>query len=129
REDPILKMFVVAVTCYGMATFEGPLLATKTLNKIGHFTDWVIGHVHVGALGWNGMLIFGMIYWIIPRLFKTKLWSIKLANWHFWLATLGIVLYAVSMYTSGFTQGLTWKQFNPDGTLAVKNFLETVTSL
>ncbi|MDR2121975.1 MAG: cytochrome-c oxidase, cbb3-type subunit I [Flavobacteriaceae bacterium] len=129
REDPILKMFVVAVTCYGMSTFEGPLLATKTLNKIGHFTDWVIGHVHIGALGWNGFLIFGMLYFIIPRIFKTKLYSIKLANWHFWLGTLGIILYAIPMYMSGFTQGLTWKQFNPDGTLATKNFLETVTSL
>lgn len=129
REDPVLKMFVVAVTCYGMATFEGPILATKTLNKIGHFTDWIIAHVHVGALGWNGMMIFGMLYFIIPRIFRTKLYSVKLANWHFWLATLGIVLYAVPLYMSGFTQGLMWKQFNPDGTLVTKNFLETVTAL
>lgn len=129
REDPVLKMFVVAVTCYGMATFEGPILATKTLNKIGHFTDWVIGHVHIGALGWNGMMIFGIVYFIIPRIYKTKLYSIKLANWHFWLATLGIILYAIPMYMSGFTQGLMWKQFNPDGTLVTKNFLETVTAL
>lgn len=129
REDPVLKMFVVAVTCYGMATFEGPLLATKTLNKIGHFTDWVIGHVHIGALGWNGFMIFGIIYFIVPRLYKTKLYSVKLANWHFWLGTLGIILYAIPMYMSGFTQGLMWKQFNPDGTLVTKNFLETVTSL
>lgn len=129
REDPVLKMFVVAITCYGMATFEGPILATKTLNKIGHFTDWIIGHVHIGALGWNGMIIFGMIYFIVPRIFKTKLYSIKLANWHFWLATLGIILYAIPMYMSGFTQGLMWKQFTPEGTLVTKNFLETVTAL
>jgi len=129
REDPVLKMFVVAITCYGMATFEGPLLSTKTFNKVGHFTDWVIGHVHIGALGWNGMLVFGMIYFLIPKMFNTKLYSIKLANWHFWLATLGIVLYAIPMYISGFTQGLQWKQFNEDGSLVYANFLETVTSL
>lgn len=122
RENPVLKFFVVAVTCYGMATFEGPLLATKTLNKIGHFTDWVIGHVHVGALGWNGFMAFGMIYYLLPIMWRTKLWSVKLANWHFWLGTLGIIFYAVPMYISGFTQGLMWKQFNPDGTLVYKNF-------
>ena len=129
RENPVLKFFVVAVTCYGMATFEGPLLATKTLNKIGHFTDWVIGHVHVGALGWNGFMAFGMIYYLLPIMWRTKLWSVKLANWHFWLGTLGIIFYAVPMYLSGFTQGLMWKQFNPDGTLVYKNFLDTVTAI
>ena len=129
RENPVLKFFVVAVTCYGMATFEGPLLATKTLNKIGHFTDWVIGHVHVGALGWNGFMAFGMIYYLLPIMWRTKLWSVKLANWHFWLGTLGIIFYAVPMYISGFTQGLMWKQFNPDGTLVYKNFLDTVTAI
>ncbi len=129
REDPILKFFVVAVTCYGMATFEGPILATKTLNKIGHFTDWVIGHVHLGALGWNGFITFGMIYYIIPIIWRTKLWSTKLANWHFWLGTLGIIFYAVPLYIAGFTQGLMWKQFNPDGTLLWKNWLDTVTAI
>jgi cytochrome c oxidase cbb3-type subunit I/II len=129
RENPVLKFFVVAVTCYGMATFEGPLLATKTLNKIGHFTDWVIGHVHIGALGWNGFIAFGMIYYLLPIMWRTKLWSVKLANWHFWLGTLGIIFYAVPMYISGFTQGLMWKQFNPDGTLVYKNFLDTVTAI
>ena len=129
RENPVLKFFVVAVTCYGMATFEGPLLATKTLNKIGHFTDWVIGHVHIGALGWNGFMAFGMIYYLLPIMWRTKLWSVKLANWHFWLGTLGIIFYAVPMYISGFTQGLMWKQFNPDGTLVYKNFLDTVTAI
>jgi cytochrome c oxidase, cbb3-type, subunit I len=129
RENPILKFFVVAVTCYGMATFEGPLLATKNINKIGHFTDWVIGHVHLGALGWNGFMAFGVIYYLIPIMWRTKLWSVKLANWHFWLGTLGIIFYAVPMYISGFTQGLMWKQFNPDGTLVWKNWLDTVTAI
>jgi cytochrome c oxidase cbb3-type subunit I/II len=129
RENPILKFFVVAVTCYGMATFEGPLLATKNINKIGHFTDWVIGHVHLGALGWNGFMAFGVIYYLIPILWRTKLYSTKLANWHFWLGTLGIIFYAVPMYISGFTQGLMWKQFNPDGTLVWKNWLDTVTAI
>ncbi|MEC5394728.1 cytochrome-c oxidase, cbb3-type subunit I [Bergeyella sp. RCAD1439] len=129
REDPILKFFVVAVTCYGMATFEGPLLATKTLNKIGHYTDWVIGHVHIGALGWNGFIAFGMIYYLLPIMWRTKLWSPKLANWHFWLGTLGIIFYAVPLYIAGFTQGLMWKQFNPDGTLVWKNWLDTVTAI
>ncbi|GAA4165107.1 cytochrome-c oxidase, cbb3-type subunit I [Chryseobacterium ginsenosidimutans] len=129
RENPILKFFVVAVTCYGMATFEGPLLATKNINKIGHFTDWVIGHVHLGALGWNGFMAFGVIYYLIPILWRTKIYSVKLANWHFWLGTLGIIFYAVPMYISGFTQGLMWKQFNPDGTLVWKNWLDTVTAI
>lgn len=129
RENPILKFFVVAVTSYGMATFEGPLLATKTLNKIGHYTDWVIGHVHIGALGWNGFMAFGMIYYLLPIMWRTKLWSTKLANWHFWLGTLGIIFYAVPLYISGFTQGLMWKQFNPDGTLVWKNWLDTVTAI
>ena len=129
RENPVLKFFVVAVTCYGMATFEGPILATKTLNKIGHFTDWVIGHVHVGALGWNGFITFGMIYYLLPIMWRTKLWSVKLANWHFWLGTLGIIFYAVPLYIAGFTQGLMWKQFNPDGTLVYKNWLDTVTAI
>lgn len=129
RENPVLKFFVVAITTYGMATFEGPLLATKTLNKIGHYTDWVIGHVHVGALGWNGFMTFGMIYYLLPIMWRTKLWSTKLANWHFWLGTLGIIFYAVPLYIAGFTQGLMWKQFNPDGTLLYKNWLDTVTAI
>ena len=129
RVNPILKFFVVAVTCYGMATFEGPLLATKNINKIGHFTDWVIGHVHVGALGWNGFMAFGVIYYLIPILWRTQIWSVRLANWHFWLGTLGIIFYVVPMYISGFTQGLMWKQFNPDGTLLWKNWLDTVTAI
>lgn len=129
RVDPVLKFFVVAITGYGMATFEGPLLSLKTVNAIGHYTDWIIAHVHVGALAWNGFLTFGMIYYLVPRLFKTKLYSIKLANTHFWLGTLGIILYAIPLYVAGFTQASMWNQFNPDGTLVYGNFLETVTQI
>ena len=129
RENPILKFFVLAITCYGMATFEGPILATKTLNKIGHYTDWIIGHVHLGALGWNGFIAFGMIYYLVPILWRTKLYSTKMANWHFWLGTMGIIFYAIPLYIAGFTQGLMWKQFNPDGTLIWKNWLDTVEAI
>jgi len=126
REDPILKFFVVAVTAYGMSTFEGPMLSTKTLNSLSHFTDWTIAHVHVGTLGWNGFLIFGMLYWLVPRLYGTELYSRKLANWHFWIGTLGILFYVISMYWSGIAQGMMWKQFNDQGLLQYPNFLETV---
>ncbi len=129
REDPILKFMVVAVTAYGMATFEGPMLSLKNVNAIAHFTDWIVAHVHVGALGWNGFLSFGILYWLIPRLYKTDLYSKKLANVHFWIGTLGIVFYAVPMYWSGITQSLMWKQFTPEGILQYPNFLETVTNL
>ena len=129
RENPILKFFVVALTCYGMATFEGPLLATKTLNKIGHFTDWVPAHVHVGTLGWNGFIAFGMIYYLVPKLFGTKLASVKMANAHFWIGTFGILFWVIPMYVAGWTQGLMWKQFAADGTLEYGNFLQTVTIL
>lgn len=129
RVDPVLKFFVVAITGYGMATFEGPMLSLKNVNAIAHFTDWIVAHVHVGALAWNGFLAFGMIYWLVPRLFKTKLYSVKLANAHFWIGTLGIILYALPMYVAGFTQASMWNQFNPDGTLTYGNFLETVTQI
>jgi cytochrome c oxidase cbb3-type subunit I/II len=129
RTDPVLKFFVVAITGYGMATFEGPMLSLKNVNAIAHFTDWIIAHVHVGALAWNGFLTFGMIYWLVPRLFKTKLFSTGLANLHFWLGTLGIVMYALPMYVAGFLQASMWKQFNPDGSLFYGNFLETVTEI
>jgi cytochrome c oxidase cbb3-type subunit I/II len=129
RTDPVLKFMVVAITCYGMATFEGPMLSLKNVNAIAHFSDWIIAHVHVGALGWNGFLTFGMIYWLVPRLFKTKLWSIKLANVHFWVGTLGIIMYALPMYVAGFVQASMWKQFNPDGTLTYGNFLETLNEI
>ena len=129
RQDPILKFLVVAITAYGMATFEGPMLSLKSVNAISHFTDWTIAHVHVGALGWNGFLTFGVLYWLLPRIFKTRLYSIKLANFHFWIGTLGILFYAIPLYWAGFTQSLMWKQFTPDGFLVYPNFLETVTQL
>lgn len=129
REDPVLKFFVVAITAYGMSTFEGPMLSTKNLNAIAHYTDWIPAHVHVGALGWNGFLTFGMFYWLVPRMYKTKLWSVKLANAHFWIGTLGILFWALPMYWAGWTQASMWKQFTAEGTLAYPNFLETVTVL
>lgn len=128
REDPILKFMVVAITCYGMATFEGPMLSLKSVNAISHFTDWTIAHVHVGALGWNGFLTFGILYWIIPKIFNTPLYSKKLATTHFWIGTIGIVLYAIPMYWAGFTQAMMWKQFTEEGTLKYQ-FLETVTHI
>jgi cytochrome c oxidase cbb3-type subunit I/II len=129
REDAILKFMVVAITCYGMATFEGPLLSLKNVNAVGHFTDWIVGHVHIGGLGWNGFLIFGMLYYLIPRLYRTQLFSQKLANTHFWIGTLGIIFYAIPLYWAGFTQYLMWEAFTPEGTLVYPNFLETVTQL
>ncbi|WP_299215272.1 cytochrome-c oxidase, cbb3-type subunit I [uncultured Aquimarina sp.] len=129
RTDPVLKFMVVAITGYGMATFEGPMLSLKNVNAIAHFSDWVIAHVHVGALAWNGFFTFGMAYWLIPKLFKTKLWSTGLANAHFWIGTLGIIMYALPMYVAGFVQASMWKQFNPDGSLVYGNFLETVNEI
>jgi len=126
REDVILKFMVVAVTAYGMATFEGPMLSLKSINAVAHFSDWIIAHVHIGGLGWNGMLTFGIIYWLLPRIYKTELYSKKLANIHFWLATLGILFYAVPMYWAGWQQVAMWKQFTPSGQLKYQ-FLETVT--
>ncbi|MFN8711686.1 MAG: cytochrome-c oxidase, cbb3-type subunit I [Bacteroidota bacterium] len=129
REDVVLKFLVVAVTAYGMATFEGPMLSLKNVNAIAHFTDWIVAHVHVGALGWNGFLTFGILYWLVPKMWGTTLWSKKLAGWHFWLGTLGILFYAIPMYWGGWVQHLMWKQFTPDGRLLYPNFLETVTQL
>lgn len=129
RQDPVLKMFVVGITAYGMATLEGPLLSTKTVNAISHFTDWTIAHVHIGALGWNGMLTFGMIYWLLPRLYDTKLFSVKLANAHFWLATTGMLFFAIPLYFAGITQSLMWKEFTDDGFLKYPNFMETVVQI
>ncbi|PTS94913.1 cytochrome C oxidase Cbb3 [Pedobacter sp. HMWF019] len=126
REDPTLKFMVVGITAYGMATFEGPMLALKQINAIAHYTDWIVAHVHVGALGWNGFLTFGILYWLIPRIYKTELYSKKLASFHFWIGTLGIIFYAVPLYFAGFTQGLMWKEFTEEGVLKYPNFLETV---
>lgn len=129
RVDPVLKFFVVGITGYGMATFEGPMLSLKNVNAIAHFTDWIVAHVHVGALAWNGFMTFGMVYWLIPRMTKTHLYSKALANFHFWIGTLGIILYVIPLYVAGFSQHLMWKDFNPDGTLMYGNFLETVTAI
>lgn len=129
RRDPILKFMVVAVTAYGMATLEGPLLSVKSINAISHYTDWTVGHVHVGTLGWNGMLTFGILYWLWPRLYGTKLHSVSLANTHFWIGTLGTMFYSIPLYWAGWTQSLMWKKFTPDGFLAFGNFLETVTQI
>ena len=128
REEPILKYMVVALTCYGMATFEGPMLSLKNVNAIAHFSDWIVAHVHVGALGWNGFLTFGVLYWLIPRIFGTQLYSKKLADSHFWIGTIGIVLYAVPMYWAGFAQATMWKSFTDEGQLQYQ-FLETVTNI
>lgn len=125
RTDPVLKFMVVAITGYGMATFEGPMLSLKNVNAIAHFSDWVIAHVHVGALAWNGFLTFGMLYWLIPRMFKTKLYSKALANFHFWIGTLGIIMYALPMYVAGFVQALMWKEFNDEGKI-LYSFIDTV---
>lgn len=129
RNDPILKFMVVAVTAYGMSTFEGPMMSIKAFNAVTHYTDWTIGHVHVGALGWNGMLTFGVVYWIIPKIYNVRLHSMKLANLHFWLGTLAIIFYAVPLYWAGVTQFLMWRNFTPDGFLQYGNFLETVTQI
>jgi cytochrome c oxidase cbb3-type subunit I/II len=129
REDPVLKFMVVAVTAYGMATLEGPLLSLKNVNAIAHFTDWIVAHVHVGGLGWNGFMIFAVLYWLVPRMWGTTLYSRRLANTHFWLGTLGIIFYALPMYVSGVVQSLMWKEFNPEGFLVYKNFLETTVQI
>ncbi len=129
RENATLKFMVVAVTCYGMATFEGPMMSLKNVNAISHFTDWTVAHVHIGGLGWNGFLTFGMLYFLIPKMWKTELYSKKLADFHFWIGTLGIIFWALPMYWAGFTQSLMWKEFTAEGFLKYPNFLETVTQL
>ncbi|GAB2700373.1 cytochrome-c oxidase, cbb3-type subunit I [Mucilaginibacter koreensis] len=125
RDDVVLKFMVVGLTAYGMATFEGPMLSLKQVNAIGHFTDWIIAHVHVGALGWNGFLTFAILYWLVPRIYRTPLYSKKMASFHFWIGTLGILFYAIPMYWAGFTQGLMLKEFTPEGMLRYPNFLES----
>jgi cytochrome c oxidase cbb3-type subunit I/II len=128
-EDPVLKFFVVAVTFYGMSTFEGPLMSIKSVNALSHYTDWTIAHVHAGALGWVGFMVFGMVYWLLPRLFQTELWSRRLAELHFWIATVGILLYVVAIYAAGLTQGLMWRAFDESGRLAYPDFIETTMRL
>jgi cytochrome c oxidase cbb3-type subunit I/II len=129
RTDPVLKFFAAGVTFYGMSTFEGPLLAIKSVSALAHYTDWIIGHVHSGALGWNGLMAAGMFYWMVPRLYNTKLYSVKLADYHFWIGTFGILLYMISMWVSGITQGMMWKALNSDGSLMYPNFVETLLAI
>jgi cytochrome c oxidase cbb3-type subunit 1 len=129
RTDPIIRMMVLALAFYGMSTFEGPMMSVKSVNSLSHYTDWTIGHVHSGALGWNGMITFSCIYFLVPRLWgRERLYSLRMVNWHFWLATLGIVFYASSMWVAGITQGLMWREYGADGYL-VNSFAETVAAL
>lgn len=125
RTEPTLKLMLVALTSYGMATFEGPMLSLKQVNAIAHFTDWIPAHVHIGALGWNGFMTFAILYYLIPILYRTELYSKKLANMHFWIGTLGILFWAVPMYWAAVVQGLMWKEFTPEGVLKYPNFLAT----
>ncbi|MCH7415817.1 cytochrome-c oxidase, cbb3-type subunit I [Belliella sp. R4-6] len=129
RVDPVLKFMVVAVTAYGMATFEGPLLSLKNVNAIAHYTDWIVAHVHIGGLGWNGFFTFAMLYWLWPKMWKTNLYSTKLATTHFWMGTIGIIFYALPMYVAALTQSLMWKEFSDAGRLVYPNFLETVVQI
>jgi cytochrome c oxidase cbb3-type subunit I/II len=130
RTDPVLKFFAAAVTFYGMATFEGPLLSIKSVNALAHYTDWIVGHVHAGALGWNGFMAAGMVYWLLPRLWNKPLHSVGLANLHFWLGTVGILLYVAAMWTSGITQGLMLNATTENGSvLAYSNFLDTLNAI
>ncbi len=128
RTDPILKFLIVSISFYGMATFEGPMMSIKTVNSLSHYTDWTIGHVHAGALGWVALISIGALYYLIPRLYGQVLYSIKMAEIHFWIACLGILLYATSMWVSGITQGLMWRAVNQDGTLTY-SFLESVQAM
>ncbi len=129
RTDAILKFFIAGITFYGMSTFEGPMMSIREVNALSHYTDWTIAHVHAGALGWNGFVTFGMIYYLLPLLWKKEIWSKRLMQLHFWTATLGIVLYITSMWTAGVTQGLMWRALKADGTLQYPDFLETVLHL
>ena len=129
RTDPIIRMMVLSLAFYGMATFEGPMMSIKSVNSLSHYTDWTVGHVHGGALGWNGMLIFAMVYFLVPRLWgRAQLYSVRMVNWHFWCATLGIVLYISSMWVAGIMQGLMWREYNPDGFL-VYGFAEVIAAM
>jgi cbb3-type cytochrome c oxidase subunit I len=129
RTDPILKFMVVAISFYGMSTFEGPMMSIRSINALSHYTDWTIGHVHSGALGWVGMMSFGTLYWLVPRLWERPLHSTPWATAHFWMATIGIVFYVVAMWVSGVTQGLMWRAIDDTGNLVYPNFLDTVISL
>jgi cytochrome c oxidase cbb3-type subunit I len=128
RTDPVLRMLVVSVAFYGMATFEGPMMSVKIVNSLSHYTDWTIGHVHAGALGWVGFVSFGAIYCLVPWLWNRQLYSLKLVNWHFWIATIGIVFYITAMWVSGVLQGLMWRAYTPVGFLEY-SFIETVEAM
>ncbi|MDE2595416.1 MAG: cytochrome-c oxidase, cbb3-type subunit I [Sphingomonadales bacterium] len=129
RTDPIIRMMVMSLAFYGMSTFEGPMMSIKSVNSLSHYTDWTIGHVHSGALGWNGMITFSAVYFLTPRLWNTgRMYSARMINWHFWLATAGIVFYTASMWVAGITQGLMWREYGADGYL-VNSFAETVAAL
>ncbi|HEY9090844.1 cytochrome-c oxidase, cbb3-type subunit I [Parasphingorhabdus sp.] len=129
RTDPIIRMMVLALAFYGMATFEGPMLSIKAVNSLSHYTEWTVGHVHAGALGWNGMITFAAVYYLVPRLWdKKRLYSLRMVNWHFWLATVGIVLYASALWVAGIMQGLMWREYGDDGYL-VYAFIEVVTAM
>ena len=129
RTDPIIRMMVMSIAFYGMSTFEGPMMSIKSVNSLSHYTDWTIGHVHSGALGWNGMITFSAVYFLVPRLWnRERMYSLRMINWHFWLATIGIVFYAASMWVAGITQGLMWREYGADNYL-VNSFAETVAAL
>jgi cytochrome c oxidase cbb3-type subunit 1 len=129
RTDPIIRMMVMALAFYGMSTFEGPMMSIKWVNSMSHYTDWTIGHVHSGALGWNGMITFACVYYLVPRLWgRERLYSLRMVNWHFWLATVGIVFYAASMWVAGIMQGLMWREYGADGYL-VYSFAESVAAM
>jgi cytochrome c oxidase cbb3-type subunit I/II len=129
RDSAVLKFLVVAVTAYGMSTFEGPMMSLRNVNQITHFTDWTIAHTHIAGMGWNGGMVFGMLYWLVPKLFRTKLYSEKLANTHFWIATLSILIYAIPLYWSAVTQFLMLREYTDEGFLAYPNFMETLTQI
>ncbi|WP_324780197.1 cytochrome-c oxidase, cbb3-type subunit I [Thiobacillus sedimenti] len=128
RTDPIMRFMIVALSFYGMSTFEGPMMSLKEVNALSHYTDWTVGHVHSGALGWVAMISFGSLYHMMPKLWDTKMYSRKLVEWHFWLATIGIVLYIVAMWISGITQGLMWRAFDQFGNLQY-SFVESVAAM
>jgi cytochrome c oxidase cbb3-type subunit 1 len=129
RTDPILKFLIVSLSFYGMSTFEGPMMSIKTVNALSHYTDWTIGHVHAGALGWVAMISIGSIYFLIPKLFgREQMYSLKLVEWHFWMSTIGVVLYIVAMWIAGIMQGLMWRAVNADGTLTY-SFVETLQAM
>jgi len=126
RDDPILKFLIVSLSFYGMSTFEGPMMSIKTVNALSHYTDWTVGHVHSGALGWVGLITFGSMYYLLPRMFgKTEMWSVKLITVHFWVATIGVVLYIAAMWIAGVMQGLMWRAVSEDGSLTY-TFVESV---